>query len=90
MPIVRYEGKTIEKNSLVIEECHFIHCVLRDCDLFYSGGNFQWKETRFENCRFSFSDAAQRSQNLFQTLGLMKKQAKPPTDLKDTSTGTVN
>lgn len=76
MSITRYEGKTFEKQSFVVEECHFVNCVLKDCDLFYSGGEADWLNVRFENCRWHWQKGAARMFRLLTNLGMLKP---PPT-----------
>jgi hypothetical protein len=78
MPIMRYEGKTLEKQSFVVEECFFVNCVLRDCDLFYSGGDFDWINGQFQNCRWHWRGSAAKTLQLAQALGLMKPPQAPP------------
>ena len=78
MPITRYEGKTLEKHSFVLEECHFVNCVLKDCDLFYSGGEADWSNVRFENCHWHWQLAASRMFRLLTNLGMLTPPATLP------------
>ncbi|MGO9323155.1 MAG: hypothetical protein ACLP07_01225 [Terracidiphilus sp.] len=78
MPITKYEGQTLEKQSLIVEECFFVNCVLRDCDLFYSGGDFEWANARYENCRWHFRGPALKTMQVMQTLGMLKQPTAPP------------
>lgn len=83
-----YEDKTLNDQSFVLDEVIFMRCRLKNCDLFYSGGDTEWVETNFENCRFHWRGAAKNSFALFQMLQIMTQQAnapKPPT-----STGKPN
>jgi hypothetical protein len=81
--MTKYENQTIENKTLVIEECLFVTCVLKNCDLFYSGGDSEWANLRFENCRWHFRAGALKTVQLLQTLGLLKPfdqaQQVPPT-----------
>ena len=36
----------------MIEDVAFVNCRLTDCDLYYSGGDFDWMNSHFESCRF--------------------------------------
>jgi len=81
MPTTFYNGQAIQKRSLDLDDCFFINCVVKDCDIFYSGGDAQWQESKFENCRFHFRGTALRTIALAQLLGLMKPpsaQIQPP------------
>jgi hypothetical protein len=78
MPITRYEGKTFEKQSFVLEECHFVNCALKDCDLFYSGGEADWLNVRFENCRWHWQHGAARTFRLLTNLGMLKPPPAQP------------
>lgn len=54
----KYEKATLTKATFVMEDCFFIDSVLKDCDLFYSGGDVEMVNTRMENCRWHFRGAA--------------------------------
>lgn len=91
MPMTKYENTKISKQTLVLEECVFVNCVISDCDIFYDGGDFLWQKTRFEgDCRWYFRDAAARSQNLFRILGLLKAEQKPQPPTETSTGGLVN
>lgn len=67
-----YEDKNYSDQSFVLEECVFRRCKLKNCDLFYSGGDVEWEETNFETCRFHWRGPAKNTVGLLQATGLMK------------------
>lgn len=80
-----YEDKTLNDQSFCLDEVVFIRCRLKNCDLFYSGGDYEWIETGMENCRFHWRGAAKNSFALFTSLqGASQQQMipKPPTSTK--------
>lgn len=77
-----YEDKTLNDQSFSLDEVVFIRCRLKNCDLFYAGGDYEWVETSMENCRFHWRGAAKNSFALFQSLQGAARQPmapKPPT-----------
>jgi len=73
MPITKYEGQTFEHMSFVMEESFFVNCVLKECDLFYSGGDVDWVNVKFDNSRWHFRGAALKTTQLLQLLGILKQ-----------------
>ena len=78
----KIDGKKLSKQAFVLEETYFVNCVLRECDLFYSGGDCQWVNTTFENCYFHWLGAAKNTRKLLGVLGMLKEDKKPQTVLK--------
>ena len=73
-----FKDQAFEESSFVLEEVCFINCVVRNCDFFYSGGDFKWINTTFEACRFHWRGPAKNALALFQAMGMLKVQAPPP------------
>src|SRR5947209_4008807 len=70
----KYENVTLEKQAFQMEECYFLNCVLKDCDLFYSGGTVMVINLRTENCRWQWQNEAANTVNLLRGMGIMKDQ----------------
>ncbi len=78
MPITKLANQTLENQPIEVDECIFVNCVLVECDLFYSGGDFEWQATKFENCRWHFRGPAQRTFNLLAQIGVLKQPPAAP------------
>jgi hypothetical protein len=88
MPITKYEGMTLTKKVIVLEETWLVNCVLRECVIFYSGGSFDVVNATFDSCEWKFQGAAQLTFSLMSMIGLI-----PPPQLSapaQPSTGSVN
>ncbi|MGB9030703.1 MAG: hypothetical protein WCC27_11340 [Acidobacteriaceae bacterium] len=85
MPITKYENQTFENMAFLLEECFFVNCVLKECDLFYSGGDADWTNVRWENCRWHFRGPALKTIQLLQVTGALPRQQPPPTVLASSS-----
>lgn len=79
MPSIKaYHDKSISNESFVLEESAFFSCTLKNCDLFYSGGDFQVIESKLDGCRIHIRGAAKNTQTLFLTLGMLKAPLQLP------------
>ena len=88
MPITKYEGMTLTKKVIVLEETWLVNCVLRGCVIFYSGGSFDVVNATFDSCEWKFQGAAPLTFSLMSMIGLI-----PPPQLPtpvQPSTGSVN
>lgn len=73
-----YEDKNLNNLSFVLDDVVFIRCRLKNCDLFYAGGDFEWTDTTMEVCRFHWRGAAKSSFALFQLLQVATQQSVVP------------
>lgn len=76
--IKAYRDKSISNESFVLEEAAFFNCTLKNCDLFYSGGDFQVQETKLDGCRVHFRGAALRTQQMLLSMGMLKAPLQLP------------
>jgi hypothetical protein len=73
-----YKNQNFQGKSFILDEVTFLECKLSDCDLYYSGGDFEWVNSHFENCRFHWRGPAKNTLALLQVMGALKPQQKPP------------
>ena len=72
-------NETFQGKSFHLDEVVFINCKLTDCDLYYSGGDFEWVNSNFDNCRFHWRGTAKNTMALAQAIGMLKTATPPPT-----------
>jgi len=73
-----YRKQNFQGNSFILDEVTFLECKLTDCDLYYSGGDFEWVNSNFENCRFHWRGPAKNMLALLQVIGALKPEQMPP------------
>ncbi len=71
MPMTKYEGMTLTKKVIVLEETWLVNCVVRECVIFYSGGPFDVVNATFDSCEWKFQGAAQLTFSLMSMIGLI-------------------
>jgi hypothetical protein len=75
--VVTIENATSAGETITLDEKHFVNCHLKNCTLFYSGGDFLLTNTTLENCPVNLSGPAQRTVALLLTMGVLKPGAVP-------------
>jgi hypothetical protein len=73
-----FKGQSFDGRSFDMDETVFFNCKLKDCDLYYSGGDVEWTETMFENCRWHWRGAAKNTVILAQLIGMIPPQVGAP------------
>lgn len=84
------ENKEDSGITVVVDDKHFINCRYRNCTMVYSGGDFSWTNSTFENCQFRLEGAAQRTAALMGQLGIMPPKPMQPPPPSQASGGPVN
>lgn len=79
------QGKNYHDESFVLDECVFIDCTFKNCDFFYSGGDHEWANAKFDNCRFHWRGPAKNTFALLQALGILPPAPPPPTPQSSTA-----
>ena len=83
-------GQKFAGRSFVIDEVVFMDCQLKDCDLYFSGGDFEWINTNFEACRFHWRGPAKNTLALLHAIGLLKPPTQEPPQVLPTTAGKPN
>lgn len=73
-----YRNQNFQGKGFILEEVAFVKCKLIDCDLYYSGGDFDWLDSRFEACRFHWRGPAKNTITLLQGMGALQWPQTPP------------
>lgn len=53
----------------------FINCTFTKCQIIYSGGDFGWRNTTFNDCQVSLEGPASRTANFLRSFNLLKMEA---------------
>lgn len=77
-----HRDKNISDQTFVLEEVCFFDCTLKNCDLFYSGGDFGIVNLTLDGCRVHFRGAAKTTVALMQTLRMIPGPVQMPQQAK--------
>lgn len=72
-----FKNQTLTQQAIVLEEVCLIDCILKDCDVFYSGGDADYQNLKLDNSRFHFRGAAQKTMQTLASFGMLKMQPMP-------------
>lgn len=81
-----YRDKNLSEQIFELEEACFFDCSLKDCDLFYSGGDFEIVNLKMENCRVHFRGLAKNMIALMQTMRMIPGPIQLPPQAQSTPT----
>jgi len=65
------QDEVVSGKTVTIDEKHFVNCRYKNCTVIYSGGDYGWTNTTFENCQMTLAGAAQRTAALLGNFGLI-------------------
>lgn len=71
------KGQKFDGRSFDLDDTVFFDCQLNDCDFYYTGGDFEWVNTTFQNCRFHWRGSAKNTLALLQAIGLLQLKVAP-------------
>lgn len=64
-------GKTIVMDGKYFSNCQFTNCVL-----VFTGGDYGWSDTKFNNCNISFQGPAARAIEFAKHFGIVSSEMK--------------
>ncbi|MFQ5930711.1 MAG: hypothetical protein ACE5MK_13545 [Acidobacteriota bacterium] len=68
-------NQDLKSTVVQMDDHHFENCTLTRSVLVFSGGDFSWKNCRFENCQIRFTGAAQRTIQFLRHFGMVPQKA---------------
>lgn len=63
------ENKELNSETIVLDEKHFVNCLIKESTLIYSGGDFGSTNTKFDRCRIQFSGSAGKTLAMLTMFG---------------------
>ena len=67
----QFVDRTFRNETLVLDECEFIRCKLKNCKIIYRGDDYSFKETEFTDNHWIFEGRALRVTRLLQMIGMI-------------------
>lgn len=67
-----FRNQSFEGRSFLLDEVAFIGCKLKNCDLYYAGGDVEMLDTGLESCHFHWRGPARNTMALLQSLGMLR------------------
>lgn len=66
---MQHEGKTFDQETILLDQNEYVRCAFVRCDLQFGGsGGVAFSECRFDQCRWSFVDAASNTLHFMASL----------------------
>jgi hypothetical protein len=78
MMIETFKNENFHGKSFHLDDVVFINCQLTECDIYYSGGDFEWVSSNFVDCRFHWRGSAKNTLALAQAIGMLTSVTSPP------------
>jgi hypothetical protein len=81
-----YRDKTISDQTFVLEDTSFYDCTLKNCDLFFSGGDVEISNVKLDGSRLHFRGAAKNTTSLMVVLRMIPGPTQLPPQVQSGST----
>jgi len=80
------KDQTIENDVLDLDDTCLINCTVRDCEIFYTGKNYAYRNTTFANCRLTLMGPAERTQRFLREFGQLREDTPPEAQSESSDT----
>lgn len=80
-----FRNQKLAKKAFTLDQCVFIDCALHGCDIYYFGGDYEWRGTTFDSCHFHWRGPARNTVQLLVQLKQLKPGESPPSQVKGSS-----
>jgi hypothetical protein len=74
------DGQTYSKTKLVLDNHVYKNCRIDDCDIYYSGGQYELIDTRVTNCRLILNQPAK---GMYAAIQIFKMKSPGSTIVSD-------
>lgn len=81
-----YRNKTLSDQTFVLEETCFFDCTLKNCDLFFSGGDVVISNLTLDGSRLHFQGAAKNTTSLMVLLRMLPGPTQLPHQVQSAPT----
>jgi hypothetical protein len=65
----RVENERVANSVVSLDDKIFRNCYFRNCELIYGGGNVDWADCTFTQCRITLVECAARTSNFLKAWG---------------------
>lgn len=86
MPLTLHTNEEIKNIAFRLEEHILRNCRVINCVISYDGGPYEFANSSFHDCQWSFRESARNTVQLLQTLGWLKQEQAPPANLSTSTT----
>ncbi len=83
------KDQALENDILDLDDTYLLNCTVKNCEIVYSGKNWAYRNTTFEDCRLTLFGAAQSTQTFLRNFGQLKEE-ESPLEAKSKSSDTIH
>jgi hypothetical protein len=70
--MIFFRDKTFIAQSVDLDDTAFLRCKFKDCDIYYSGLDYELKDCNIDSCQFHFTGWARNTFGLLASIGGVK------------------